>query len=115
MEAYFEGGVMTKKDKVFAIYRNLPKLANDDIGLIIYLMNRHGANLTNDQEKAIRRMGNSEHWTRVARLVRAEHPELVNSKTREAREKEFVDYRYNNAMETAPNTIRDKALSLFNN
>jgi hypothetical protein len=97
---------MTKKQKVEAIYRAKPELANDDIGLIIYILKRCGyAQLT--LEQAMRKMGNPEHWTRAARLVRAEHPELVDDKVREAREEEFVEYKYNDKPQQAISWLKD--------
>lgn len=88
------GTLMTKAQKVKAIYDNLPHLANDDIGLCIYILNRYGAGLTTKQQEAFRRAGNLEHWTRAARLVREKHPELVSKQADEARHKEFVKYKY---------------------
>ena len=92
---------MTKKDKVEAIYRGLPELVNDDVALSIYILNRCGAELSPKQEEAFRRAGNMEHWSRAARLVRAEHPDWVDDKVKEAREEEFVDYKYNAKAHTA--------------
>ena len=86
---------MTKKQKIEAIYRAKPELANDDVGLILYILERCGAEITPQLEHAFRKMGNPEHWTRQCRVIRAEHPELVNDKVKESRHKEFIDYRYN--------------------
>jgi len=86
---------MTKKEKVEAIYKSFPNMPNDDIALYIYVLNRCGANLTEEQEKAFRKAGSMEHWTRQARLVRAEHPEWVDDKVKEERHREYVDYKYN--------------------
>lgn len=86
---------MTRKQKVEAIYRAKPELVNDDIALLVYLLERCGYNTKLNLEQAMRKLGNPEHWTRVARLVRAEHPSWVDNKVKEARENEFVDYKYN--------------------
>ena len=51
---------MTKREKVRQIYLNMPYLVNDDMGTLIYIMKRHGMDLTEDQEQAFRRMGNPE-------------------------------------------------------
>ena len=98
---------MTKKQKVELIYRAKPELANDDIGLILYILERCGYNTTLNLEQAMRKMGNPEHWTRAARLVRAEHPELVDDKVKEAREEEFVEYKYNAKPQTAISWLKD--------
>lgn len=92
---------MTKKEKVKAIYLNKPEMVNDDIALIIYILERCGYNTELNLEQAMRKMGNPEHWTRAARLVRSEHPEWVDDKTKDAREEEFVDYKYNAKVQTA--------------
>ena len=86
---------MTKQQKVEAIYRSKPELVNDDVALSIYILNRCGAELSPNQEEAFRRAGNLEHWSRAARLVRAEHPKWVDDKVKEGRHQEFVDYKYN--------------------
>jgi len=84
---------MTKQQKVEAIYRAKPELVNDDIGLIYYLLVRCGAD--DNLEKALRKLGNPEHWTRAARLARAKHPEWVSDTVKEERHREYVDYKYN--------------------
>ena len=86
----------TMKQLIKNIYKEMPELANDDVGLLLYIMNRHGMNLSRHQQQCFRDMGNPEHWTRVARRERAEHPELVNEQSRQAREEEFIEYKYNN-------------------
>ena len=89
---------MTKKEKVKAIYQNLPELVNDDIGLIVYLLGRFGYNTELNLEEAMRKMGNPEHWTRQARLLREKDPDiikLVDKKVEESRSEQAVDYRYN--------------------
>jgi hypothetical protein len=106
---------MTKKQKVEAIYRQYPDYVNNDMKLLMYVMERQGLQLTEEQRKIFITLDNPEHWTRAARLVRAEHPEWVSEKVRQSREKEFINYRYNAEAEVSPNTLRDKALSLFNN
>jgi hypothetical protein len=96
---------MTKKEKVKAIYLNKPELVNDDVGLCLYILNRHGANLSKEQEEAFRRAGNMEHWTRQCRILREQDEQikrLVNKDTQDKRHKEFVDYKYNAKVHTAP-------------
>lgn len=95
---------MTKKEKVKAIYLNKPELVNDDLGLLLYVMNRFGAELNPAQEQALRRMGNPEHWTRQCRILREQDPEikrLVNKKVEDNRHEEYVDYKYNAKVHTA--------------
>lgn len=101
---------MTKKQKVEAIYRQNPGWANNDMKLLLYVFERQGLVLSTDQKKVFLKLDNPEHWTRAARLVRAEHPELVNSKTKEAREEEFVEYKYNAKAHTATTYIGDDGL-----
>jgi len=101
---------MTKKEKVKAIYMNMPHLVNDDVGLCLYILSRFGANLTEAQEEAFRRAGNMEHWTRAARLVRQEHPELVDDKVKEARGDEFVAYKYDAKAHTSETYIGEDGL-----
>jgi hypothetical protein len=88
---------MTKLEKVKAIYQNLPELVNDDIGLIVYLLGRFGYPGIN-LEEAMRKMGNPEHWTRQARLLREKDQDIINlvdKKVEESRSEQAVDYRYN--------------------
>ena len=97
---------MTKKQKIEAIYKVMPHLANDDIGLILYLIKRCGyPDVT--LEQAMRKLGNPEHWTRAARLARAESPGLVEEKVRKGREDEFVEYKYNGKPQTAISCLND--------
>lgn len=96
---------MTRKEKIRQIYLAKPHLVNDDIGLLIYVMNRYGVDLTPDQEQALRRMGNPEHWTRPCRTLREKDPAiipLVSKKTIDKRHEKFVDYKYNRVYEYAP-------------
>jgi len=96
---------MTKQEKIRQIYLNIPHLVNDDMGLLIYVMNRYGASLTEDQEVALRRMGNPEHWTRPCRTLRKDDPiikEMVSKKTQGNRHEKFVDYKYKREYEYSP-------------
>lgn len=90
-----EGIKMTRKQKVEAIYRQYPDYANNDMKLLLYVFERKGLKLNEEQQRIFLQLDNPEHWTRAARLVRAEQPELVNDKVTEARAKEYVDYKYN--------------------
>lgn len=98
---------MTRKQKVEAIYRQYPDYANSDMKLLLYVFERQGLQLNEIQKKQFLELDNPEHWTRAARLVRAEHPELVDDKVKEAREEEFVDYKYNAKPQTAISWLKD--------
>lgn len=97
---------MTKKQKIEAIYKVMPQLANDDIGLILYLLKRCGYPDVG-LEQAMRKLGNPEHWTRAARLARADNPDLVEEKVRKGREEEFIEYKYNARPQTAISWLND--------
>lgn len=86
---------MTRKQKVEAIYRNYPEYANNDMKLLLYVFERQGLQLDEHQKQTFLQLDNPEHWTRAARKVRADHPELVEAKVRKAREEEFIGYKYN--------------------
>lgn len=86
---------MTRKNKVEAIYRQYPDYANNDMKLLLYIAERQGLQLNDIQKKQFLQLDNFEHWTRAARLVRAEHPELVDDKIKKGREEQFIDYKYN--------------------
>lgn len=86
---------MTKREKVRQIYLNMPYLVNDDMGTLIYIMKRHGMDLTEDQEQAFRRMGNPEHWTRQFRILREKDDVISKMVGREAvkeRTNKFLKY-----------------------
>jgi hypothetical protein len=93
---------MTRKEKVEAIYKQYPDFADDDKKLLLYVFQRQGLALSDEQKQFfLDHVDNPEHWTRAARLVRQEHPELVSEKVKEARAKEFVEYKYNAKPQTA--------------
>ncbi len=106
---------MTILEKVEAIYRAKPELINDDMGLALYVMERFDIILTPAQQQNFRRMGNPDHYLRRGRTLRADNQwvrDRVDEKVREAKEKEFIEFKYNAKVHTE--SVRDKALSLFN-
>ena len=99
---------MTRKQKVEAIYQNYPEYANNDMKLLLYIFKRQGVEFV-DEEKFLQ-ADNPEHWTRAARLVRQEHPELVDEKVVKAREDEFKEYKYDAKAHTPETYIGDDGL-----
>lgn len=99
---------MTRKQKVEAIYQNYPEYANNDMKLLLYIFKRQGVEFV-DEEKFLQ-ADNPEHWTRAARLVRQEHPELVDEKVVKAREDEFKEYKYDAKAHTSETYIGDDGL-----
>jgi hypothetical protein len=99
---------MTRKEKVEAIYANYPDYANNDMKLLLYVFKRQGVEFVNEDK--FLQADNPEHWTRAARLVRQEHPELVDDKVKEARGDEFVAYKYDAKAHTSETYIGEDGL-----
>lgn len=99
---------MTILEKVEKIYHAMPELINDDMGLAIFVMNKYLAKhnaplLTKAQENAFREMGNPDHYLRRGRTLRADNEwvrDRFDEKVKEAKEKEFIDFKYNAKIHT---------------
>lgn len=100
---------LTRDQKVAAIYDAKPDLVNDDVGLILYWLERCGYQTNEELRTAFYRMGNPEFITRSARKVRADNPDKykVDDKIVAAREEKFREEKHNAVHTTAAYRVDD--------
>lgn len=113
---------MTILEKVEKIYRAMPELINDDMGLAIFVMNKYLAKhnaplLTKAQENAFREMGNPDHYLRRGRTLRADNEwvrDRFDEKVKQAKEKEFINFKYNAKIHLETDNSASRAISWLN-